>query len=59
MAPHVITKAEAEYELGRCEFERLMRRHGADTIQMWWFQYTLQLTSADRPMLRGTTTDVR
>ena len=59
MAPHVITKAEAEYELDRCEFERLMRRHGADTLLTWWYQITLHLRRDDRPMVRGSETDVR
>ena len=56
---HVITKAEAEYELDRCEFERLMQRRGGDTVLLWWYQLTLHLKREDRLMIRGTDTDVR
>jgi hypothetical protein len=40
---HVITKAEAEYALDREEFDRLLKRRGADTILTWWYQTTLKL----------------
>jgi hypothetical protein len=40
---HVITKAEAEEALDRCEFERIMRRRGADTMLTWWYQEKLNL----------------
>ena len=59
MPQPVITKAEAEYELDRCEFERMMRRRGADTMLTWWYQITLHLKREGRPMVRGTETDVR
>jgi hypothetical protein len=39
----MITKAEAEYALDRCEFERIMRRRGADTLLTWWYQTKLGL----------------
>ena len=45
---HVITKAEAEYALDRCEFERIMRRRGADTLLMWWYQTKLGLPDGRR-----------
>jgi len=59
MPQPVITKAEAEYELDRCEFERMMRRRGADTMLTWWDQITLHLKRECRPMVLGTETDVR
>jgi hypothetical protein len=42
-ATHVISKAEAEYELDHAEFDRIMRRRGADTMLTWWYQQKLQL----------------
>jgi hypothetical protein len=57
---HVITKAEAEYELDRSEFERIFAKHGADTLAMWFWQAQFNLPALDRPApLRGTIGDVR
>jgi hypothetical protein len=40
---HVITKAEAEEALDRCEFERIMRRRWADVMLAWWYQESQHL----------------
>ena len=58
MPHHVITKAEAEYALDRVEFDRLMAKHGKDTVLTWWYQTTLHLPSPDRPEV-STITDPR
>jgi len=56
---HVITKAEAEYVLDREEFDRLLVKHGKDTLLTWWYTAVLKLPRADQPMVRGTESDVR
>ena len=56
---HVITKAEAEYALGQVDLEQLCDKFGFDTVLMWWWAAKLKLTPDERPMMRGTDTDVR
>ena len=59
--PHVITQAEAEHALDLNWLAELCERRGLDTVQTWLFQirFKLNLLPDDRPMLRGTETDVR
>ena len=61
MPHHVITKAEAEYALDQNWLAELCERRGVDTVQTWLFQiqFNLNRLRYDRPMLRGTETDVR
>jgi len=44
---HVITKAEADYELDREEMHRLYQRYGYDRLQIWIFQFKFHLTPPD------------
>jgi hypothetical protein len=40
---YVISREEAEEALDRCEFERIMRRRGADVMLAWWYQESQHL----------------